>query len=203
MTLRPLALALVHYPVLDRRGDEVAAAVTNLDVHDLARLAKSYGLMRYYLVTPVAEQQTLVQRIVAHWREGFGAGYNSDRRVALDVLQVEASLEQAESDWRARAGNSSRTLLTGARHADGLDFPAARKLAAEHPLLLVFGTGHGLAPTLYRSGRKQLAPLRAGGYNHLSVRTAAAIVVDRLVGESVPAPVSPTSVTPPGEFLEG
>lgn len=187
MKLQPLALALVHHPVLDRRGDEVAAAVTNLDIHDLARLAKSYGLARYYLVTPLIEQQALVRRIVAHWRQGFGADYNSDRSAALDLLQLTDSLDLAEADWQQRVGRQSRTLLTGARHAAGLDFSAARTLATESPLLLVFGTGHGLAPAVYRPGREPLAPLRAGGYNHLSVRTAAAIILDRLVGEGVPA----------------
>ena len=44
---KPMAIALVHYPVLDRRGDVVTSAVTNLDVHDLARLSTTYVLCRY------------------------------------------------------------------------------------------------------------------------------------------------------------
>ena len=63
---KPMAIALVHYPVLDRRGDVVTSAVTNLDVHDLARLATTYGLCRYYIVTPATEQQLLTARIVRH-----------------------------------------------------------------------------------------------------------------------------------------
>lgn len=58
-------------------------------------------------------------------------------------------------------------------------------------MMLVFGTGHGLAPELYVDGRPCLQPVRAGQYNHLSVRTAAAIMLDRLIGEQ--GSVSPLS----------
>jgi len=181
--LRPMAMALVHSPVLDRRGDVVTSAVTNLDIHDLARLATSYRLSRYYLVTPAAEQQTLVARIVDHWRQGAGSLYNPDRCRALDCLRVVSSFDEAQADWRALAGADSLVLLTGARHRQGLGFRKAAKLAAAHPLLLVFGTGHGLAAEMYREERLCLSPVRAGRYNHLSVRTAVAIVLDRLIGE--------------------
>jgi len=182
--LQPMAIALVHYPVLDRRGDVVTSAVTNLDIHDLARLAATYGLSRYYLVTPATEQQTLVARIAGHWLEGAGASYNPDRRTALESLRVMDSFDLALADWQALAGEEALAVLTGARHRDGLDYGQARSLAAAHPLLLVFGTGHGLAPELYVPGRPCLAPVRSGRYNHLSVRTAAAVVLDRLIGDS-------------------
>lgn len=178
-----MALALVHSPVLDRRGDVVTSAVTNLDIHDLARLATTYGLSRYYLVTPALEQQTLTSRIVEHWQQGAGASYNPDRCRALDCLRVMDNLDQALADWRALAGPESLAVLTGARHHEGIDFRQAGVLATARPLLLVFGTGHGLAPELYAADRPCLQPVRSGQYNHLSVRTAAAIVVDRLIGE--------------------
>lgn len=187
-----MAIALVHYPVLDRRGDIVTSAVTNLDIHDLARLATTYDLSRYYLVTPAVEQQTLACRIIEHWQKGAGASYNPDRCQALDCLRVVNSLDEALADWRTLAGPESLAVLTGARHQDGIDYPQASALAAEHPVMLVFGTGHGLAPNLYTPDRLCLAPLRAGQYNHLSVRTAAAIVLDRLIGECGRIMVLPT-----------
>jgi hypothetical protein len=181
--LHPIAIALVHHPVLDRRGDIVKAAVTNLDIHDLARLATSYGLSRYYLVTPAREQHQLIKRIVNHWREGFGASYNRDRCQALNLIKTLDSLDEAVADWRKLAGPEGLPVLTGARHRQGLGYRAARTLAGKRPLLLVLGTGHGLAPELYAKGWPELAPVRRGGYNHLSVRTAAAIMLDRLLGE--------------------
>ena len=183
MIFKPMAIALVHHPVLDRRGDVVTSAVTNLDIHDLARLATTYNLSRYYLVTPAAEQQLLASRIIGHWQKGAGASYNPDRCQALDCLQVVNSFDDALADWRSLVGSEGLAMLTGASHQEGVDYPQAQNLAVERPLLLVFGTGHGLAPALYAPERPCLAPVRAGQYNHLSVRTAAAIMLDRLIGE--------------------
>ena len=183
MIFKPMAIALVHHPVLDRRGDVVTSAVTNLDIHDLARLATTYNLSRYYLVTPAAEQQLLASRIIGHWQKGAGASYNPDRCQALDCLQVVNSFDDALSDWRSLVGSEGLAMLTGASHQEGVDYPQAQNLAAERPLILVFGTGHGLAPEIYAQDRPCLASVRAGQYNHLSVRTAAAIMLDRLIGE--------------------
>jgi hypothetical protein len=192
MIFKPMAIALVHHPVLDRRGDVVTSAVTNLDIHDLARLATTYHVSRFYLVTPAEEQQVLASRIVSHWQRGFGASYNPDRCQALDCLQIKDDLEGTIADWRALNDGSGVAVLTGARHQNGLEFPAARQLASEHPLMLVFGTGHGLAPVLYTPDRPCLESLKSGRYNHLSVRTAAAIILDRLIGEDgVVADVKP------------
>jgi hypothetical protein len=157
--------------------------VTNLDIHDLARLCTTYRLARFYLVTPAKEQQLLCARIINHWRQGFGASYNPDRSQALDVLQVKDSFTAALNDWRAHNKDCGLAVLTGARHTDGVGFDAVRKMTTEQPVMLVFGTGHGLAEELYTPGRPCLAAIRPGRYNHLSVRTAAAIVLDRLIGE--------------------
>ncbi len=191
MIFKPMAIALVHYPVLDRRGDVVTSAVTNLDIHDLARLATTYNLSRYYLVTPAEEQQLLASRIIDHWQKGAGARYNPDRCQALDCLQVVNSFDKALADWHSLVGPEGVAVLTGASHQGGLDYPQARLLATEQPVMLVFGTGHGLAPQIYAPDRPCLQPVRAGQYNHLSVRTAAAIMLDRLVGED--GSVSPLS----------
>jgi hypothetical protein len=178
-----LAVALVHTPVLDRRGDLVTTAVTNLDLHDIARSARTYGVERFYLVTPVAEQQRLVERILHHWRQGHGAAYNPDRGLALETAQIAASLEAALADWSAVTGEPAQALLTGARRSDGIPFSQARALLERQPAVLVLGTGWGLAPELFTRGWAVLEPLRGvGDYNHLSVRAAAAIMLDRLLG---------------------
>ncbi len=176
-----LALALVHGPVLDRSGAVVSAAVTNLDLHDIARVARTYGAGRFYVVTTAAGQQHLVARILGHWREGFGAGYNPDRREALSLVETVADLAAALADWSARCDAPALPLLTGARRSDGIGFGAARELLADRPLLLVLGTGWGLAPELFTHGWPVLEPVSGGSdYNHLPVRAAAAIILDRL-----------------------
>ncbi|MCD6150792.1 MAG: hypothetical protein J7J70_03935 [Deltaproteobacteria bacterium] len=42
MTGSSLYPVLLHYPVEDKDGNEISAAVTNLDLHDLARIAVTY-----------------------------------------------------------------------------------------------------------------------------------------------------------------
>ena len=52
------------------------------------------------------------------------------------------------------------------------------------PFLLVFGTGWGLTEEMFDRADFALEPIKgAGDYNHLSVRAAAAIMLDRLLGE--------------------
>lgn len=178
----PLAVALLHHPVLDRRGDLVTTAVTNLDVHDIARTCRTYGVERYYLVTPAPEQQQLVATILHHWREGHGASYNPDRCAALQRVEVVSDLDSALQQWGEYCQQPVQPLLTSANTQGGLTFPLARALLTEQPLLLVLGTGWGLAPELFTRDWPVLEPIRgADDYNHLPVRAALAIMLDRLL----------------------
>lgn len=183
MTTFPLAVALVHHPVLDKRGDQVVTAVTNLDLHDIARTARTYGISRFYVVTPAAEQLHLVERILHHWRQGHGAGYNPHRGEALQLIETVDSLERAIQAWGRESGKEPLPILTSAARSDGISFADCRRLKTQRPLLLVFGTGWGLAPQLFDCGWPVLEPIRgSGAYNHLPVRAAAAIILDRLLG---------------------
>ncbi|HLO26270.1 MAG TPA: RNA methyltransferase, partial [Geobacteraceae bacterium] len=52
------------------------------------------------------------------------------------------------------------------------------------PYLLLLGTGWGLADEIFSRADFVLAPIKGqGDYNHLSVRSAAAILLDRLLGD--------------------
>jgi hypothetical protein len=180
-----LALALVHYPVLDGQGLVVTTAVTNLDVHDLARSARTYGCSDYFVVHPVAAQRELVARIHAHWTEGSSGRRIPARREALGVLRVVSTLEDAVAALGGRA--SVDVWVTAARSlGPSLSFADARGRLerAERPVLMVFGTGWGLAREVLDGADALLEPIRAAGsdYNHLSVRSACAIALDRLLG---------------------
>lgn len=182
MTRPKIAVALVHHPVCDRRGDIITTAVTNLDLHDIARICRTYNVGRYYVVTPVAEQQRLVQRLLDHWCSGYGATHNPDRRDALELIEVVDRLDDASNDWQEVCGRPVTPVLTGARSPGGIGYRQCREMADEFPLLLVFGTGSGLAPPLFEQGWPVLDPIYGGGeYNHLSVRAAVAIIIDRLL----------------------
>ena len=93
-----LYVALVHYPVVNKNGDVITSSVTNLDLHDIARVAKTYGIKSFYVVTPLADQKALVEKIVSHWTEGLGAKYNPKRREALELIRIEETLEKVVDD---------------------------------------------------------------------------------------------------------
>ncbi len=186
--MRRIAAALLHHPVLDRGGDVVTTAITNLDLHDLARSAHCYGLSDLFVVHPIAAQRELALRVRTHWTEGSGARRIPDRKPALQLLRIVEHLEHVVS---ALGGPDAVELwTTSARAGDRaiLSFDEARqRLGAAGPtVLLVFGTGWGLAPAVDQQSRFRLAPIespRSDGFNHLSVRAAAAIAFDRLLGD--------------------
>lgn len=181
MALGFLAVALLHAPVLDRRGDKVTSAVTNLDLHDIARSARTFGLGRFYVVTPLDEQQRLVARLLAHWLEGHGAGYNPKRKQALELIRVCATVDDALADWRREQDSEPLPVLTGAGRQGALSFADLRNKVKQQPAMLMLGTGWGIAPELFDRGWPVLSSIQgAEEYNHLPVRAAAAIMFDRL-----------------------
>ncbi len=180
-----LGIALVHHPVLDGRGATVTTAVTNLDVHDLSRSARTYGCSDYFVAHPILAQRELVERIRAHWTDGSSGRRIPDRREALRVLRVVPSLDDAIAAFGGR--DAVDVWVTAARAVGrSLSFGDARTRLerGERPVLLVFGTGWGLAPSVLESADARLEPISAmgGDYNHLSVRSACAIALDRLRG---------------------
>jgi len=181
----------VHYPVLNRRGETIASAITNLDLHDLARAARTYEVPACFIVTPLKDQQVLANRLLSHWCEGIGKELHSDREEALKRLRVVDSIEVAKSEIQANCGRAPAVWATSARELSGaLRHRQARQWLAEatetaSPCLLLLGTGWGLAPSVLDEADAVLESIRGiNGYNHLSVRCAAAILMDRIIGES-------------------
>lgn len=179
-------VALVHHPVLDRAGDVITTAVTNLDVHDIARSARTYDVAGYFVVTPIEAQRSLVERILSHWRDGSGARRVPERTEALARCEVADSVDDAIAAIEARTGRTPSLIATTAR--TGRPIAPYAKIAAsldERPGLILFGTGHGLAPSVLDRVDHVLRPIQPdASYNHLSVRAAVAITLDRLFGET-------------------
>ncbi|HXJ36071.1 MAG TPA: RNA methyltransferase [Candidatus Eisenbacteria bacterium] len=179
-----LYVALVHHPVLDKNGAVVTTAVTNMDVHDIARLSRTYGVRGFYVCTPVPTLQRLVTRIIWHWETGPGAAYNETRKEALAVVRVVDELDAAMTDVERETGVLPRLVATSAREGtDRLSYGALRdEIRGDGPpVLLVFGTGWGLTKEVLDRCDALLEPVRGiGDYNHLSVRSAAAVILDRL-----------------------
>lgn len=178
-------VALLHYPVYNRQRQVIVSSVTNLDIHDIARVALTYGVRRFYVVTPLEDQQQLVERLLSHWREGYGAHSHPERKMALELVSTAASLAEVVANISRHFGRQPEMLVTSASVADStLSYPEAKKkIQQEIPLLMLFGTGWGLSNEVMNMADHRLAPIEGiADYNHLSVRSAAAIILDRLLG---------------------
>lgn len=178
-------LALVHFPVYDKTGEIVVSSVTTLDVHDISRICRTYGIGGFYVVTPLETQQQLVDRLIGHWLTGHGAVYNPTRKEALLKTQVKNSLEEVVSDIHRQCGEKPKTVVTDARKfPQNIGYePMRQELARESQYLLVFGTGWGLEKNIIRKADFVLSPIEGPEeYNHLPVRAAIAIILDRLLG---------------------
>ncbi|VAX30164.1 hypothetical protein MNBD_NITROSPINAE05-1019 [hydrothermal vent metagenome] len=178
-------MALVHFPVYNKTGEIVVSSVTTLDVHDSSRICRTYGAGVLYIVTPLETQQKLVDRIISHWKTGHGATYNPTRKEALLKSQVNNSLEDVIADITARSGQKPRTIVTHARELDrSVGYDAMRKkLNKDEQYLLIFGTGWGLEKNIIEKADYLLNPIKGSEeYNHLPVRAAIAIILDRLLG---------------------
>jgi hypothetical protein len=182
-------VALLHHSMRDKRGAIVTTAVTNLDIHDIARSSRTYGVKTYFLVTPLEEQQVVVKRIMGHWQEGGGRDYNPDRAEAFERVRIVSWFQDAVSAIEAETGERPEILMTSAKRAAGVQrsWREAREQIAKpgKAKLLVFGTGWGMSEELLEQADAMLDPIQPyveSGYNHLSVRSAVAIALDRLLG---------------------
>ncbi len=179
-----LYLAVVHYPVYNKHKEIVTTAFTNLDIHDFARLARTYNIPKVFFISPLEIQKKLGIRLVDYWTKGKGGERNPDRKEALSVISFKNTLEEAQE---AICGLNHQDLLivtTTAREQNKAINPDELKnLIYKHgkSILLVFGTGFGLTEEFMAQTDYVLSPIKgACNYNHLSVRSAASIIVDRI-----------------------
>lgn len=173
--------------MVNRRGEPITAAVTNLDLHDIARAALTFDVRSFFVVTPLQDQIELIRRLRAHWLEGIGAELNPDRRRALELIRICRGIDEVRDIIRGDGGENPTLVGTTARPRSGsIGFETLQRRmrkAGDKPHLLLLGTAWGLAETILADVDYTLEPVYGpSDYNHLSVRCAAAIILDRLVG---------------------
>lgn len=196
----PVYVALLHYPMTNRKGESVTTAVTNLDLHDISRSCRTYAIQRYFVVTPIEEQHRVVGRILTHWRTERSKEWHPDRFEAFSRVSLMKDFEAVKNEIFSMHGELPEVVLTDARpkpnsvtYADyrrELEAPSRKR-----PVLIVFGTGWGVSDVFLPEVHRILTPVYgpkdedssgdtpgSEGYNHLSVRAAAAIILDRLFG---------------------
>jgi hypothetical protein len=181
----------MHHPVTSRTGEVITTAVTNMDIHDISRTCRTYEVDHYFLVTPIIEQKHLVDRILGFWQSGLNRDWHPDRAEALGRTRLVASFEAVKEELtRLYPGLTIEVAMPDARALPGQLSYEQTRIAWAHEergvKVIVFGTGWGLTPEFHREVNRFLAPiygpLGEQGYNHLSVRSAAAIILDRLFG---------------------
>ena len=184
--MNPLYLGLVHSPVQNKRGEIVTTSVTNMDIHDISRSCKTFDVKKYFLITPIKLQHELVGRILGHWETETALAYNPDRTNALSVAKIVESIAEVVQSIKVETGFHPLIVVTGANfssYGGEVKDLYSRWEIDKPPVLLLFGTGWGLAQEIVEMADFKLAPIKGAGtshYNHLSVRSAVAIYLDRL-----------------------
>jgi len=181
-----VSVALMHYPVLGKQGDIITSSLTNLDIHDIARSCKTYGIDRFYIVHPVRMLRRLAEKIQTHWLEGFGSTYNPNRREAIELISLNPDFDDVLIDLERRNRRLPKIVVTSAIEqgtTKTYDQFRGDLLLSDNEHLILFGTGWGMAPELMDRADVRLEPICGPTeWNHLSVRAAAAITFDRLFG---------------------
>ncbi|MDI3517028.1 MAG: hypothetical protein PWP37_741 [Thermotogota bacterium] len=184
-----LNVCLLHYPVLGKDGRIISTAVTNLDIHDIARTCRTYDVDHYYIVTNLPAQRQIVANVIEYWTNGPGKKQNPSRYEALKLVILKSYIEEVFEDIEKRCGVKPVTFFTSARKDEYvISYSEAARIIeeVEKPVLVLFGTGWGMPDEVLKMCDYRIEPVRGNAsYNHLSVRSAVAIILDRLIGERV------------------
>ncbi|MFW6119333.1 MAG: RNA methyltransferase [Petrotogales bacterium] len=184
-----LYVALLHYPVLGRNGNIVSSAVTNLDVHDIARTCRTYNIAGYFIISNLPAQREIVDNVLHYWTKDFGKEYNPSRTRALKVVRTASYLEDALEEIEQNEGKKPKLVFTSAKKNEKMfTYDQFREVIknCEEPIVLLFGTSWGLPKEMLDICDYTLEPIRReASFNHLSVRAAVAIILDRIIGETI------------------
>lgn len=178
-----LYAALIHYPVYNRNREVVATSVTATEIHDASRTCMTFNVKLCYIVTPLERQRQIVDMMRSHWTLGYGARYNPDRAKALSIIKTAETIDHVIKEienWRSKVfvvGTSAK------KRENSITFEELNEIVVKkgNDTLLLFGTGWGLTEEIIERCDAMLEPiLGVGDYNHLSVRVAMGIVLDRI-----------------------
>ncbi|MBW1616523.1 MAG: RNA methyltransferase [Deltaproteobacteria bacterium] len=178
-------MTLLHYPVQNKKGETIGSAITNLDLHDIARASKTYGVKAFYVITPYKEQKELAEKIVLHWVKGHGSTYNPTRKKALELIKIKKTFKEAVDEIKIKEKQQPDIIVTSAKKNENIiSYPLIRsKIKDGSPYIFVFGTAWGISANFIQKADYMLEPIKGNtDYNHLSVRSAVSIILDRIIG---------------------
>ncbi len=181
-------IALMHNDIDLKEGRVGNTSVTSIDIHDIARSSTTYGLQTFFVVTNVVDQQKIVEKMLSFWvDEKIGGDYNNNRHQAVRGVQLRSELEEVVDTIIAQEGKKPVIIGTSARNTTCAQtityFDQMTVWNLERPVLFLFGTGSGMSEKLLQKCDFMLLPLEGfSDFNHLSVRSAVAIILDKWLG---------------------
>lgn len=180
-------VVLMHDQVKLPDGTTGTSSVTSIDIHDTARSCATYGVENFFLVTPLVDQLSIVETFLNFWHSERGKKYNQSRFQAVSRVRTEISLARVIASIEAETGKEPLIITTSAKvieHAKTIDYKSQSTVWAHNrPIVFIFGTAQGLADEVVHQSDYLLLPVNGlTDYNHLSVRSAMAIILDRWLG---------------------
>ena len=186
MSETSFAVALVHYPILNRKGEQSTTAITSIDIHDFVRTCAMYDVGPVYMVHPAEGMHSLVKDIAGYWLDGAGGERNPGRTESIRSLKLAKSIEEVLDDEAYTLWYTSATPPEDER----TEIDKLPEIKGKH--LIVFGTGSGLDFDAMPKPNGWLSPIEGiGMVRHLSVRAALAIYLDRLTQERCRLSIDP------------
>lgn len=181
-------VALMHNDMMLKEGRIGPTSVTSIDIHDIARSSTTYGLKNFFVVTNLKDQQKMVQKMLSFWvDEKIGGDYNNNRHHAVLSVKLENELDDVIMTIEKKEGKKPLIIGTSARQQDAQQaityFDQEIVWQHDRPVLFLFGTGSGMSERLLQRCDYMLPPLQSYyNFNHLSVRSAVAIILDKWLG---------------------
>lgn len=180
-------VALMHTEVNLKDGRVGTTSIASIDIHDTARACATYAIENFFIATPLVDQQQIVKTFLGFWRSEQGTKYNPSRQHAVSIVRLVDSFADIIAAIEEKEGVRPIIVTTSAKHhafAQKIDYKSQSIVwAHERPVLFVFGTGQGLSDAILSQADYLLVPVNGlTTYNHLSVRSAVSIILDRWIG---------------------
>jgi len=179
-----LFIGLVHFPVYNKNHKVVCTSITNLDIHDISRTSKTYGVTKFFIINPQDSQKNIYLSLKKFWKTDIAKEYNICRFNAFDNIEYTLSIKSAKKKIMESSGEEPVIFTTSARTIEkSIDYENAKNIIKKsNSTLILFGTAHGLTDKMIGKSDFHLEKINGiSGYNHLSVRSAIAITLDRLI----------------------
>ncbi|HJM68563.1 MAG TPA: tRNA (guanosine(37)-N1)-methyltransferase TrmD [Candidatus Babeliales bacterium] len=182
----PHYMVLMHDQMKLKDGRVGTTSVTTMDIHDIARSSRTYGIKNFFISTPLTDQRTIVQTLLDFWQSKEGIHYNSHRHQAISRVALTESFEDTIKRIEEKEGKRPIVIATSAQQHElpVLSYSDQQKVWEQsRPVLILLGTAYGMSDAILEQCDYMLAPIEGfTDFNHLAVRSAAGIILDRWLG---------------------